>query len=161
VITAIRIAEQSIDFENKEYETRWIESWPGVYNDNWIWRQIVKLLKDKQKIILKMEMAYKNSILKSDVGQSSFKNKGKVTKHMSFLSQEVVWREVWTRVFKKGIVIDDNIHEEKWSRLFTQMCACNILLNYNLWFKVEEFKHSKDFYNTWSIVGNFKSKVVD
>jgi hypothetical protein len=39
----------------KNCETKWIKWWPGVYNDNWIWRQIDKLLKDRQKIILKME----------------------------------------------------------------------------------------------------------
>jgi hypothetical protein len=43
-------------WKKKDYETRWIGWWPGVYNDNWIRRQIVKLLNEKHKTILKIEM---------------------------------------------------------------------------------------------------------
>jgi hypothetical protein len=41
--------------KKQDCETRWIKWWRRVYNNNWIWKQIVKVLKDKQKIILKME----------------------------------------------------------------------------------------------------------
>jgi hypothetical protein len=43
-------------------------------------------------------------------------------------------------VFREGIVTKDDLHGKRWSRLFTQMSGCCILLNYNLWFKVEDVK---------------------
>jgi hypothetical protein len=59
---------------------------------------------------------------------------------MSFLPQEVVWCEVWTGGFRKGTIKDNDFHEERYSQLFTQMSGCNVFLNHNLWFKVEEIK---------------------
>jgi hypothetical protein len=43
-------------------------------------------------------------------------------------------------VFRKGIVTNDNLHEERFNQLLTQMNGCNILLCHNLWFRVEEIK---------------------
>jgi hypothetical protein len=62
-----------------------------------------------------------------------------VEKHawdMLFLPQEVVWHEV----FKEETITKDNIHEERCSRLLIQLSGCNMLLNYNLWFKGVEIK---------------------
>jgi len=44
------------------------------------------------------------------------------------------------RVFRKGIVIDNDIHGERFNQLFTQMSGCNILLRCNLWFRDENIK---------------------
>jgi hypothetical protein len=44
------------------------------------------------------------------------------------------------RVFRKGIVIDNDIHGERFNQLFTQMSGCNILLRCNLWFRDEDIK---------------------
>jgi len=43
-------------------------------------------------------------------------------------------------VFRKGIVIDNDLQGERCSRLLTQMSGCSIFLNCNLWFKVIEIK---------------------
>jgi hypothetical protein len=47
------------------------------------------------------------------------------------------------RVFKEDTITDDNFHKKKCSQLFTQMSGCSILLNCNLWFKIEEIKIEK------------------
>jgi hypothetical protein len=67
-------------WKKKDCETRWIGWWFEFYNDNWIWKQIVKVLKEKQKIIMKMEGSYRNPISESNVGQTSFENKKKTCK---------------------------------------------------------------------------------
>jgi hypothetical protein len=43
-------------------------------------------------------------------------------------------------VFRERTIIDDNLHEERRSQIITQMNGCNIIPNYNLWFRVEEIK---------------------
>jgi hypothetical protein len=43
-------------------------------------------------------------------------------------------------LFRKGTLIDDDLHIEICSRLFTQMRGCSILLSHNLWFKVAVMK---------------------
>jgi hypothetical protein len=43
-------------------------------------------------------------------------------------------------VFKEGTIIDDDLHGERCSQLPIQMNGCNILLNHNMWFKVEKIK---------------------
>ncbi len=46
-------------------------------------------------------MAYKNPILKSDVGQTNFENRGKASRAHVVSTIEVVQREVWTRGSQK------------------------------------------------------------
>jgi len=48
-------------------------------------------------------------------------------------------------VFKEGTIIDDDLPKKRCSQLFTQMSGCNILLNYNLWFRVIELKMEQGF----------------
>ncbi len=62
--------------------------------------------------------------------------------HRSFLSQEVVQREIWAKGLQRNIVIDDDFHGERCNQLFTQMSGCNIF-SCNLWFKVEKIKIEK------------------
>jgi hypothetical protein len=45
-----------------DFEARSIEWWSEVYNGNWIWRQIVKVLKKKTKENLKMRELQKPHI---------------------------------------------------------------------------------------------------
>ncbi len=39
-------------------------------------------------------------------------------------------------VFKEGTIIDEKIHGERCNQNFIQMGGCNILFNYNMWFKI-------------------------
>jgi hypothetical protein len=41
-------------------------------------------------------------------------------------------------VFKKGMILDDDLHGERCNRLFIRMNKCNKFFNYNLWFKVDQ-----------------------
>jgi hypothetical protein len=47
-------------------------------------------------------------------------------------------------VFKEGRLIDDNLYGERCSQILTQMSGCNILLNYNLWFRVTKIKMEQE-----------------
>jgi hypothetical protein len=41
-------------------------------------------------------------------------------------------------VFRKGIVLNDDLHIGSWNQLLIQMNGCNILFSHNLWFKIVE-----------------------
>ncbi len=60
--------------------------------------------------------------------------------YKSFLPQKVVWRDVWIGGFRKGIILDDDLHGERCNLLLVWMNECNILLNCNIWFRVVEIK---------------------
>jgi len=49
--------------------------------------------------------------------------------------------------FRKGIVIDDDFHGER----------CNILLNYNMWFRVKEIKMEQGLQQY--MINHMKSQV--
>jgi hypothetical protein len=91
--------------------------------------------------------AYKNPILKSNVGQTSSENKKKTCKAQVVSTTILKWYGVkcGLGIFKEGTIIDDDLHKERCSQLLTQMSGCNILLSCNLWFKVEEIKTKQGF----------------
>jgi len=60
-------------------------------------------------------------------------------------------------VFKKGTITDDDLHGERCNQLFTQMSGCSILLNCNLWFRVEEIKTKQEFLQ--HLINRRKSQV--
>jgi hypothetical protein len=68
------------------------------------------------------------------------RTKERLARHMSFLHKRSLDVKYGLGVFKKGIVINNNLHEEKCNRLFIQMSGSSILFNHNLWFKAVEIK---------------------
>jgi hypothetical protein len=48
------------------------------------------------------------------------------------------------KVFKKNIIINDDLHQERCNRLLTQISVCSILLSCNLWFKVTKVKTKRE-----------------
>ncbi len=60
--------------------------------------------------------------------------------HRLFLPQDVVQHEVWIGVFREGTITDNNLHEEKYNKIFTQMSGCNILFSHNMWLRVKKIK---------------------
>jgi len=83
--------------------------------------------------------AYKNPISKSDVEQTTCENKGKTSRAQVFST---------TRgglgVFKKSIVINNDLHQERCNQLLIQISVCSILLSCNLWFKVIKVKRKQE-----------------
>jgi len=51
-------------------------------------------------------------------------------------------------VFKGNIVIDDDLHKERCSKILTYMNECSILLSHNLWFKIVEIKMEQGLCST-------------
>ncbi len=40
-------------------------------------------------------------------------------------------------VFREGTDIDNNLHEERYNQILTQMSGCNILFTRNMWFIIK------------------------
>jgi len=75
-----------------------------------------------------IETPYRNMMLDRRIT----KIEERFIRHKLFLSQEMVWCEVWSRVFRKVIVINDNFNIETCSQLLIQMNGCNILFSHNM-----------------------------
>jgi hypothetical protein len=59
---------------------------------------------------------------------------------MSFIPQEWYSVKYGLGDFREGIVTNNDLHEKGCSQLLTQMSMCIILLNHNLWFRIEGIK---------------------
>ncbi len=128
----------------KGYETRWIEWWPKVYSDNWTWRQIIKSLKEKQKTILKMERnmqgLQKFHIIIWCWINEFWEQKKDLQGIGHFCHKRWYNVKYGLGIFKKSTITNNNLHEKRCSRIFTQVSGCTILLNCNLWFGVVKIK---------------------
>jgi len=102
--------------------------WNINKRQSWKWRGICR--------------AYRNSILKFDVGQMSFKNRGKAcgAQVVSTTRGGTVWN-----VDLGSSIIDNDLHEERCNQLLTQMNVCSIFLRRNLWFEIEKIKMEQGF----------------
>ncbi len=136
----------------KNCEIRWIGWWPQVYSDNWTWRQIDKVLKDKQKKILKMERSMeglRKPHFKIWCWIDAFWEQKKGLRGKGHFYHKKWYSEMYgLGVFKEGTIIDDDFHEERCSQLLIWMSGCSILLSHNLRFKIIEIKTEQDFYTT-------------
>ncbi len=104
------------------------------------WQVIEKQIKDNlengEEYAWLIETPYRNLMLDRWV----LRTKERHARHNHFYHKRWYGVKYGLGVFREGIITNNDLHEERFNRLLTQMNGCNILLSYNMWFKVEEIK---------------------
>ncbi len=132
MVDVVRIIEQSRNFEDEKLWNKINRWWLEIYNYNWTWRQISKLLKDNKRQYWKWRgvcKAYKNPILESPVGQTSFENIGMTCRAqvISTTRGGMTWNMDWGFLDQ---VLNHQVFEKSF---FVETCEFHNLLSSKEW----------------------------